>query len=58
MADVIMMNQEVILFGDFDIDSIKPKPKCNQTYTMHGLEQLIDRPTRITDQTKTLTIFM
>ena len=49
-----MMNREVILFGDFNIDLLKPKQKWNQTYTMHGLEQLIDRPTRITDQTKTL----
>ena len=49
-----MMNREAILFGDFNIDLLKPKPKWIQTYTMHGLEQLTDRPTRITDQTKTL----
>ena len=54
MDDVIMMNREVILFGDFNIDLLKPKQKWNQTYTMLGLEQLTDRPTRITNQTKTL----
>ena len=58
MDDVTMMNREVILFGDFNIDLLKPKPKWNQTYTLHGLEQLIDRPTRITAQIKTLTIFV
>ena len=54
MDDVIMMNQEVILFGDFNTDLLKPKPKWNQTYTLHGLEQVTDRPTCITDQIKTL----
>ena len=44
-----MMNREVILFWDFNIDLLKPRPKWNQTYTLHDLEQLIDRPTRITD---------
>ena len=58
MDDVIIMNHEVILFGDFNIQLLKPKPKWIQTYTMHGLEQLIDRPTSITDQTETLTIFV
>ena len=43
------MNREVVLFGDFSIDLLNPKPKWNQTYTMHGLEQITDRPTRITD---------
>ena len=52
MDDVIIMNREDILIGDFHIDLLKPKLNWNQTYTMHGLEQLIDRPTRITDQTK------
>ena len=55
MDDVIVMNREVILFGDFNIDLLKPRLKWIQTYTMHGLEQLINRPTRITDQTETLT---
>ena len=50
MDDVIMMNREVTLFGDFNIDLLKPKQKWNQTYTMHSLEQLIDLPTRITDK--------
>ena len=53
MVDVVM-NREVNLFGHFDIYLLKPKSKWIQTYTMHGLEQLTDRPTRITDQTETL----
>ena len=55
MDDVLMMNREVILFGDFNIDLLKPKPKWIQTYTTHGLDLLTDRPTRITDQKETLT---
>ena len=54
MDEVSMMNCEVIVFGDFNIDLLKHKPKWKQTYTMHGLEQLIDRPTRVTEQTETL----
>ena len=50
----IMMCHKVILLGDFNIDLLKPKPKWIQIYTMHGLEQLIDQPACIMDQTETL----
>ena len=35
---VLLTNRGVILFGDFNIDLLKPKPKWIQTYTMHGLD--------------------
>ena len=54
MDDVTLLSLETILFGDFNIDLLKPKLKWKQNYTVHGLEQLIDKPTRITEDTSTL----
>ena len=50
-------NQEVYILGDLNID-LKGKPplakKHKEFCSLHGLTQIIDSPTRITDETSTL----
>ena len=40
--------------GDFNIDLSYSNPKWDNQYSTYNLQQLIDRPTRVTAQTKTL----
>ena len=54
MDEVISLNHETIIFGDFNIDLLQPKPKWHHNYTMYGLQQLVDKPTRVTDSSSTL----
>ena len=54
MDDVSLLCFETILMGDFNIDLLKSNRKWEQIYTIHGLEQLADKPTRITENTSTL----
>ena len=50
-------NQEVYIMGDLNID-LKGKPPLAKSYkefcSLHGLTQIIDSPTRITEETSTL----
>ena len=52
--ELTISDHENIIIGDFNIDFLKPKHKWSQNYFMHGLEQLIDIPTRETDSSSTL----
>lgn len=54
MDDIVLLNQEIIVMGDFNIDFFKPYQSWYDNYSIHGLEQLIDIPTRITENTRTL----
>ena len=54
MDTVLLEGKEIIIMGDFNIDLSKPNTKWINNYTIHHLEQLIDRPTRITAHSKTL----
>lgn len=54
MDEVTLLSLDITIFGDFNIDLMKPKPKWFQQYTSYGLEQLIDIPTRITANSSTL----
>lgn len=55
MMDTVTLHQkEIILMGDFNIDLLRPHKKWNQTYDLHNLHQLIDKPTRVTPTSKTL----
>ena len=54
MDDIVLLNREIIVLGDFNIDLFKPHQSWYDNYSMHGLEQIIDIPTRITDKTRTL----
>ena len=54
------VNQEVYILGDFNINLIKNKHISNlmkpyvEVCSLHGLKQLIDSPTRITETSSTL----
>ena len=54
MDAVILESKETIIMGDFNINLLSPSSKWSHIYPMYGLEQLVDRRTRITDKTKTL----
>ena len=54
MDQITMLNLETIIFGDFNIDLMKPKLKWHNIYAMYNLEQLVDRPTRTTETSSTL----
>eukprot|EP00745_Piridium_sociabile_P024390 TRINITY_DN38622_c0_g1_i1.p1 TRINITY_DN38622_c0_g1~~TRINITY_DN38622_c0_g1_i1.p1 ORF type:complete len:158 (-),score=5.64 TRINITY_DN38622_c0_g1_i1:31-504(-) len=54
MDAAILESKEIILMGDFNIDLTVPGARWNNTYAMYGLEQIIDRPTRITVHSETL----
>ena len=47
-------SKELILFGDFNIDLLNPNKNWSIVYATQGLEQIIDRPTRVTKNTATL----
>ena len=49
-----MVENEIILFGDFNIDLMKSNNRWTQIYENFGLYQLIDKPTRITASSETL----
>ena len=43
MMDAAMLeNKDIFLFGDFNINLLKPQPQWTQTYTSFNLNQLID----------------
>ena len=54
LDQITMLNHETIILGDFNIDLMKCKPKWHSIYSLHGFEQLISKPTRITESTETL----
>lgn len=54
MDAVIFESKEVILLGDFNINLTLSGTRWSHSYVPYGLEQIIDRPTRITDTTATL----
>ena len=50
-------NQEVYILGDLNIEVIGRPPLAklhNEFCSLHGLRQIIDSPTRITEETSTL----
>ena len=49
-----MLDNEIILLGDFNIDLFKHYEQWVKIYESYNLHQLIDRPTRETDNTGTL----
>ena len=55
MDEVIMNYKETFILGDFNYNLLWSTCKWSQTYPLYGLEQLIDRPTRVTDRSATLT---
>ena len=54
MDSAILENKEIILFSDFNIDLLTPKPKWKRNYETVGLELLNDLPTRITKNKQSL----
>ena len=54
MEAVALTDNEIILFGDFNIDLMKPNKRWTQLYESFGLFQLIDAPTRVTSSSETL----
>ena len=54
MDELIILDYENVIMGDFNIDLLKPKHKWSKNYFMHGLEQLIDKPTRESNISSTL----
>ena len=54
MEDASVHSDEIILFGDFNIDLFKVNQRWTLICDSFHLTQLIDKPTRITDKTKTL----
>ena len=43
-----------ILLGDFNIDLLKPHSSWDSTLSLHGLKQLVTKPTRVTPNSATL----
>ena len=54
MDAAILRNNEIMLLGDFNIDLSKDNLNWTQQYKTLNLTQLVDRPTRIADNTSTL----
>ena len=54
MDAVTLESKEVILLGDFNINLDASATRWCHHYSSYDLEQLIDRPTRITENTATL----
>jgi exonuclease III len=54
MDAVSLKNKELILLGDFNIDLKLSKPKWTIQYKTYNLEQVIDKPTRITEHSETI----
>ena len=54
MEAVSLTGNEVILFGDFNIDFLRNDHKWQQIYENYGLTQLVDSPTRSTSKSEKL----
>ena len=51
---VLLQSQEYILLGDFNIDLLKPNPHWKTATELCNLTQLVETPTRVTNNTTTL----
>ena len=54
MDDISMKDYETIILGDFNIDILKPHHIWHNTFSMYRLKQLIDIPTRISENSRSL----
>ena len=54
MDAATLESKEIILFGDFNINLNSSNSRWYHSYSSYNLEQLIDCPTRITENTATL----
>ena len=49
-----IVSQSILLLGDFNINPMSPKHRCNAIVSSFHLQQHIKYPTRVTDNTRTL----
>lgn len=54
MEAVSFTGNEIVMFGDFNMDLLKPNQKWTQTFQNLNLSQIINQPTRETSSTSTL----
>ena len=54
LDNIVPLNKEYLLLGDFNIDLMFPKHRWNSIISFHSLQQLIKYPTRVTVNTCTL----
>ena len=55
MMDVVQRsNKNILIQGDFNINLSEPQPSWQSSYAIFGLNQLVDKPTRICSTTASL----
>ena len=54
MVNVPLNNRNMVLLGDFNFNMLIPQPAWQSTFTLFGLQQLVDKPTRVSSTTATL----
>ena len=47
-------NNDIILLGDFNFDLLNPNQEWENALNLLGLKQIINEPTRVTQNSKTL----
>ena len=54
MAKVPLTKCNIVMLGDFNFNMLKPQPAWKSTFTLFGLNQLVDKPTRVSSTSATL----
>lgn len=54
MTKVPIKNRNILILGDFNFNMLKPQPVWNSVFTLFGLQQLVDKPTRVSSTSATL----